>query len=92
MDSCWTLILVLATATADTFLTRQAVLSPGHLKLVWSPAQDHIVLRIEARTLGYFALSFGSVHGGAAQDAVLGWTSDAEVLLQVKNKMNKTKY
>ncbi|KAF4518095.1 hypothetical protein B566_EDAN007796 [Ephemera danica] len=72
------ILFVLVTRAAAELLTRQAVLSPGHLKLVWAPAQDFLVLRVEARTLGFFALSFGSVHGGAAQDAVLGWTSDAE--------------
>ncbi|XP_065338021.1 DBH-like monooxygenase protein 1 [Cloeon dipterum] len=69
---------------ADMAFPRRIVLSPGHLQLLWTPGQEYLMLRVEVRTQGYFALTFGSVHGDPndTQDALLAWTDDSEVLLQ----------
>jgi hypothetical protein len=70
---------------ADTLFSRKVTLSPGHLQLLWSPGQEYLMLKVEVKTRGYFALTFGNVHEDPndTQDALLGWTDDAEVLLQV---------
>lgn len=71
---------------ADTLFSRKVTLIPGHLQLLWSPGQEYLMLKIEVKTRGYFALTFGNVHEDPndTQDALLGWTDDAEVLLQVR--------
>jgi hypothetical protein len=79
---------------ADTLFSRKVTLSPGHLQLLWSPGQEYLMLKIEVKTRGYFALTFGNVHEDPndTQDALLGWTDDAEVLLQVRKITIKNIY
>ncbi|XP_059478364.1 DBH-like monooxygenase protein 1 [Neocloeon triangulifer] len=81
---CLTSLLLFDDAVADMVFARRVTLSPGLLHLLWTPGQEYLMLRVEVKTQGYFAISFGSVHGDAkdTQDALLGWTDDAEVLLQ----------
>lgn len=91
LPQCSLLLIVAAVLShqhnvvADTLFSRKVTLSAGHLQLLWTPGQEYLMMRIEVKTRGYFALTFGNVHEDPndTQDALLGWTDDAEVLLQV---------